>query len=268
MQLLHRCQSQRRFLAQVLISLAVTFSLLMLSQAIYPKSAYAAPTSYSCGDLQNNHCYAFYQWSGGVDGAETNINVPFLGGGQSSDGFTDWEMWVAQGGGCGSGNCWVEAGITTDCCSPGTYFWADQRPDGSYNNHYPQQVGPDDKVETFQIYKQDNNTWNVYGSVASCGGGQNGHCSPSWGGQSMSNNMSPNVIQIGIELAGTYGQQGVGSDWQFNDYRCGNNWCKQSGLGNPGSGYSGDLGVKTGPLSGYWNHVPDSSGNTGDWFAH
>jgi hypothetical protein len=80
--------------------------------------------------------------------------------------------------------------------------------------------------------------------------------------------MSPSVIQIGKELAGTYGQQGIGSDWQFNYYRCGNNWCKQFGLGNPGSGYSGNLGIKTGPLNGYWNHVPDRSGNTGDWFAY
>ena len=268
MKLSHRHPSNHRFLIQVFISLLVTVSLLLIGQGTYSRAAYAAPANYSCGDNSSNHCYAFYQWHGGVNGASTNINVPFLGGSPSSDGFTNWEMWV-QATNCGSGLCWVEAGITTQyCCTLGSYFWADKRPDGSYNNHYPQQVGPNDLVETFQIYKQDNYTWNVYGYVWSCGGGQNGQCSPSWSGQSTSNNMSPDNIQIGKELAGTYGQQGLGSDWQFNYYRCGSSWCKQFGLGNPGSGYSGSGGIKTGPLSGYWNHQPNNSGDTGDWFAY
>lgn len=274
MKLLHCYPSTHKLFIRICISLVFVLTLLLVSQGLYPKIAYA---NYTCGkpDLSGGpHCGSFYRWIGGMNGAKTNINVPFLGGGSSTDGFTNWEIWVQQfnNPSCTFANlnqCWVEAGITDQAGGVlGYYFWADSRPGGSYYNHYPEQVGPDDLTETIQIYKQNNSTWNVEGSVWSCGGGQNGHCSYNWGSQSTNNNMSPNTIDIGMELAGTYGQKGPGSDWQFNYWRCGSNWCKQSGLGNPGSGTSWSLGYKLGPLAGGWNTQPNSSGNTGDWYSY
>lgn len=266
MEFFHRYYTTRKLFVRTCISLVVVLTLLLITQGVYPKIAYA----YSCGNLGANHCSMFYRWAGVTNGAETNINVPFLGGRPGSDGFANWEIWDTQfnNPACtfdGFSMCWVEAGITDNNGGTlGYSFWADSRPGGTYYNHYPQQVGPGDQVETIQIYSLDNSTWNVYGSVYRCGG----TCSPGWGGQSANNNMVPAAIDIGMELAGSYGQKGPGSDWQFNYYRCGNSWCKQFGLGNSGSGQSRFLGYKPGPLVGGWNAQPNPNGNTGDWYSY
>jgi len=228
-----------------------------------------APDNYSCGDSQNNHCYAFYQWYGSINGGKTDITVPFLGGRPGTDGFMNWETWILQNynSGCGNINyaCWVEAGISDACCTLGEYFWADERPGGGYHNHYTYQVGPDDYIERFQIYRQDSTDWYVSGSVVSCGYPYT--CSHSWSGLSTSNTYSPDEIQIGIELAGTYGQPGYGADWTNNYWRCGGNWCPQNSLGNPGSGPSWIFGIKQGPLTGDWITEPSKT-STGDWNAY
>lgn len=266
--------SPSRFFEQVGIALLLTIVLSLASGGLASKASFAQraiPANYSCGNGISNHCYSFYRWWGAMNGAETNINIPFLGNRGQSDGFTNWEIWVAQlnNSGCSDQQnaCWIEAGLSTGVAGPsgplGSYYWSDERPGGGYNNHLMYQVGPDDRVETLQIYRQDSRTWNIHGSVWSCGG----TCSSAWGGQSTNNNFSPEHIDLGLELSGSYGQPNAGSDWQFNYWRCGNSWCKQSGLGNPGSGTSFSLGAPAGPTVGYWNTQPNSTGNTGDWFA-
>lgn len=260
------CLPQQYF-NRLCVTIAAVLALLFVNHGLFSGFAYAQsniPANYSCGTPSNGHCYAIYIWQGAMNGAEVNIGVPFL---QSyhTDGFSNWEYWVGQYGNSkcsGEGNdCWVEAGMSDEVGgSSGTYFWADSRPNGGYNVHYPWQIGPDDENVTFQIYRVNSTTWNVNAHVNACG--YPNSCTPDWGGQSTANSFSPTVINIGMELAGTYGQPRIASDWTNNYWRCGSSWCPQNGYGNSGSGPK-----VTGPMTGYWN-VPPSKTSTGDWFAY
>lgn len=228
-----------------LIVVTVVFLILLpVSQFTAPATAYAASTSHavaasiSCGDENNNHCYARQDWFGGMNGAKTTINIVQLNCSNAcqSTGFIDNEMWLIdeQTSSCTSnkyGNCWVEAGYINDGYNF-SYFWADVRPvdNGNLNFHwlFAASVG---YTMGISIYKQGTNQFELDLVLHN----STGYHTVTY--YSTNNSMAPNDIKIGMELAGTGSNN---SNWGApradftNNYWKGSNWVAQQYGNGPG----------------------------------
>ena len=130
--------------------------------------------NFSCGDLNNNHCYALDRWYIGPPdyGSFTEEQVVNLSctcnniiGGET--GFINNEVWVSQdsNSACGGNVCWVEAGYSDSGGIGGSlhYFWADQRPNGGYHGHDLNSVPSGDLNGNLALFlkKVSSSTWDV-----------------------------------------------------------------------------------------------------------
>lgn len=195
--------------ARALLALAAIALLLVWPQRL------AQAGNYSCGNPQSGHCYGYVDWQEqpeyyGVymDLLQLTMNCP-----SGCGGFLNNEMWLADYNtrACASngfGSCWVEAGFhASDGGGNPIYFWADARPltSSTYNNHFLNQADVAD-FDHFMIIKDSRNgaqgvfqVW-IYNDLLSV----------LFQGTSTNNNMSPNAINMGSELAGSSGASGMG----------------------------------------------------------
>jgi hypothetical protein len=145
-----------------------------------------------------SHCYGIgrFGYTAGqgpvyMNAMWSQLRVYCLAVGDPSTDFVDYEMWMSTNNNNPSLSTWVESGLTdgTLYYSPGQEqgfinFWADYRPDGSYNEHY---IGPAslNAYNTAAFYWVTNtNNWDVYfnssyvgtstNNGAFAGGGDNG----------------------------------------------------------------------------------------------
>jgi hypothetical protein len=214
--------------------------LLQVSQ-LFTLTTYAQTThratSYSCGNLSSNHCYANMYWPGGIQGEKTDILAEPINCG--CDGFLNAELWVQASSGCAP-NCWVEAGLKNETGYGSTFsFWADQRPGGGYHNHYNNGITQGDIGHsiTFFIYKTGTNQWRVTKAHAGVNGCTS-QCSADWTQYSTNNSMVANYITLGDELAGSSGASSPDIHFTWNFYYNNSSWYPQ-GAGNPGAGLVG-----------------------------
>jgi hypothetical protein len=184
-------------------------SLLLLTLLVLPNRI-AAPSNYSCGNPSSGHCYGVATWQEQPQyfGSYVDLLQIAMNCASGCGGFLNNEMWLVdnQTQGCVNnqyGQCWVEAGFQAqDGGGNPIWFWADSRPlqSNTYNNHFLNQADSGD-FEHFMIIKDSRNgaqgvfqVW-IY----------NDSLSVLFQGTSTNNNISPNIIHIGTELAGTNG---------------------------------------------------------------
>jgi hypothetical protein len=200
---------------RALLSLATIVLLLVCANAPAPAG------NYSCGNPQTGHCYAYVNWQEqpeyyGVymDLLQVAMNCP-----SGCGGFLNNEMWLAdyQTRACaanGFGSCWVEAGFHAfDGGGNPIYFWADARPlsSNTYNNHFLNQADLADFEHFMIIQDARNGAQGVFQIWI-----YNDSHSVLFQGTSTSNNMSPNAINMGSELAGTSGASASLGQFQRN----------------------------------------------------
>lgn len=201
-------------------------AILMLLQVGVVLNSPIAHANYSCGTDNTPHCYGEQEWDGPMYGAKTDITIQVLTCNYpcNSNGEIDDEMWVGAYNNDGCEKCWVEAGITNDNTTGGStqYFWADARPNGGrFHLHYVNGVFVGDighKV-IFRVAKTNSSTFEVdKANELPSSGGCSAQCSASWTNFSTSNSISPNFIQIGLELAGSSGASAPRVDFTNNYY--------------------------------------------------
>ncbi|HEX5165936.1 MAG TPA: hypothetical protein VFV93_11115 [Thermomicrobiales bacterium] len=223
---------------------------------IAPQSASAA----FCGN-----CYGTAFWYGNVNGADARIKMDDLLSATSSN--TNYHvgntLWVTDTD-IGSQTCftggiyahtgWVEIGYEARA-NTYIFYTADCRPNGSFAR-WPLasvQVTDYDAANYFEIFNSGYNQW--YVSVTA----DSGLYDQNW----YSNSIQPNMIEIGIEAAGS-SLHADRANFTNNRYIQGPNRYYQFGhdsqnttlLGNPGSGN---------PPRSRWVTTPAPGNNGGNW---
>ncbi|HLG65102.1 MAG TPA: hypothetical protein VKY19_24425 [Ktedonosporobacter sp.] len=214
-------------------------------QGIAPPKAMAAPL-YSCGDLQNNHCYAVVGWSGLVNGADTRIGTRGITGGGCG---VNTEMWLLDS----TSTYWVEAGITAQINlnnNTPTLFWADNRPGGGFHNHFsgPLVSGDYGANALTRITLSGSNTYNISISAPIT----------NFSGVSTNSFVNPDGIWIGMELCGSQGASvppvGITN----------NRWLDGVGGWHYQTTDAPVISLNS-PANGYWFARPSQSSTGGDW---
>lgn len=225
----------------------------------------------SCSPTALANCYGQNSWFYQVGGASTTITPHgFMSCSNcSTSRFITNEMWVVDT----SGAYWVEAGVATfspnhpQNCNPGAYavctFWADKRPDGSYNEHKGQFLGGpgvDLTGYTIKVVIQNDSsnsatgsTWKVTVTIKLNGTPQ---YSQPLEGESTNNQMTVGEVTIGSELSTTAGRAGK-IDFEENRYDTNGVWTYRTG---DGQGTSTDP-----PPYGKWCVTPENSSTGGDY---
>lgn len=210
--------------------------------------------AYSCS---SSHCYGTVAWNGMVDGADTRIRAAstYMNNGSH---FISNEMWVMDFNGTSSscsvdgyssgGITWVEVAMLA---RGGQYpfFWAECKP-GGYFNDYLFSVVPSGVYGTspyFEIKRTASSTFRTRISAS-------GYSATDY---SYSNSMVPDRIRIGTELFGTSGGYSNQASWTHNRYIHGNSHYYQF--------RDGDSKVVNSPVQAWWQTVPASGNNGGDW---
>lgn len=233
------------------------------AQSLLPMS-----TSYNCNGngLDTQHCYGTNTWHGSVNGSYTDVNVVSLAGG---DGGIDNEMWLVDTthtcyvdpGNQGQTYCWVEGGYVRRGNESEIWFWADDRLCSGcyYIEHDSGQLLSGDYGSGAAITIVKNASagkWDVtiYGN------------SSRYTGQSTSNNMTPNYIQIGQELYGTNSANAPTASYEQNSWDAtnGTGWHYQTNNGN----FNGlNSGAPYNPPWSGWRTQPSSSSTGGLWYT-
>lgn len=228
--------------------------LLLPSQSFASVTAKAMPLYY-CGFSNNaDRCHATLSWIGGVDGSETHIFTNQIYGGNC---FIQNTMWLAQE--TSGGDYWIEAGIraiNTISNGADSTFWADFRPNGlGFSPHYgaPLSAADHGKYAQVVIVHPVGTAYGVW-SV-----GVTGLPNSQITGPSTQNFISPNDIDIGMEICGTGGANAPRNGFTGNRYHGLNgNWAyqgKSDGLQNP----------QQSPAYGNWTTLPSRSSTGGQW---
>ncbi|SEL03264.1 hypothetical protein [Streptacidiphilus jiangxiensis] len=144
----------------------------------------SAQASNCTSATSNGHCYAENQLEGNgshPNAAGVDLDVNCLSVANRSTDFDDWEMWFATDTPQVSYDTWTEEGMTAGSLQGGyqgfLWYWADMRPNGTYNEHYIRNasVGTSTNVS---VYYAGNDNDNVYlgGSLVgtSAGNGSGG----------------------------------------------------------------------------------------------
>jgi len=162
---------------------------------------------YRCGTPDKDHCYAVNTWTQRTEyfGAYADISSASLEC-NDCDGFVDDEIWLVDSASpqCkptgDKDPCWVEAGAVALDRNP-QFFWADSRPDGSFNLHLVGDYKRDAHYYHYMIIKEGRNeqrdtfdVWIYDDALATL-----------YFGKSTANGMQGRTILIGQELAGTHG---------------------------------------------------------------
>lgn len=121
-----------------------------------PASATAA-----CG---SPHCYGIADWdvsSGGFQGAQVNLRSSCLSVVDKRHEFVDNEVWVEFS----HGKYWTEAGLTDgNPVGRKAFFWAGNRKDIGYHQHFSSSKPVADQTYTFTIkHSSGTNHWNISG---------------------------------------------------------------------------------------------------------
>lgn len=114
------------------------------------------------------HCYAENEYEGNgtyPNAAGTDLEVNCLSVANRSTDFADWEMWYMTNTPQVSYDTWVEEGMTAGTLQGGyvgfMWFWADQRPNGTYYEHYIKNATVGNYTNVSVYYAGSNND-NVY----------------------------------------------------------------------------------------------------------
>jgi len=211
----------------------------------------AAPAQACTSSSNNDHCYAvvFDGDTATNDGQEANISASCLHvNNDAGDNFADNELWDESS----DGSYWEEVGLTSGFASDGTYysnktwFWADSRPGGGYNEHEPSNLSSagTNVAYTVEIFSAGNEEWDIWGGN-------------SFGPIGTSTSQSATLVQ---GLAGTEYTSSGGADMRdagvVNElYREGTNGLFYSW------GSDGSYGSNSGPshyISGSWSGSAES----------
>lgn len=248
---------QERLFFKLVLCLVVAITLFQGEQFINHKSAYA----YSCGTYSDvsTRCYAENFFFEHLSGDQTDMDIWRMtcNADCASNGFIAQDMWLVQGvnSACQFNRCWVEAGYINTIGTLSSYFWADNRTNGTYNLHFGATVSPNDYTYGIlheQIFQTGSTTFKVVRSIYFCSS-----CTTFTDVNSTNNGMVPSTMQVGTELAGV----GTGASAQSTHFKT-NYWRDSTGHWRPrGAGYAT---ITNSPPFGYWNIVPSSS-STGDW---
>ena len=207
-----------------------------LSVALHFTSSAGVPSAlaYSCGNPSSGHCYGItdWNWTGtAANGSSTKISIVNLNcADYCNDGFIDDEMWLQQNGNgaCPTGACWVESGYYHGSGVASTvYFWADSRPNGTFNLHFLSTVPTGDYSHTTTFTIVQTATWNQWEVVIS------DYVGNQWINYSTNNGMTPDEIIIGMELAGPGGMSAPRADFTYNQWHSSAGWNYQTS----GTGY-------------------------------
>jgi hypothetical protein len=173
-------------------------------------------STYSCND---GHCYGIVRFNV-IDFGNgpmfrsfvTNVNAVPLNAGNAD--ISD-EFWVIQQGATNCGNqpndCWIELGLlASNITNNETHvFWADNRPNQGFFYHDMGALQPQEFNQPvlllIAIRPQDPNSYDVDALTCQTVTGPVGCQGRRLIGQSINNTMVANVIEMGLELAGSNG---------------------------------------------------------------
>jgi hypothetical protein len=198
-------------------------------------------TTYSCGDASSHHCYGIARFNvrdlgNGLDFGSFNTvitAVALLGGDVdvSQHGELNDEIWVKQQNGRTNclnrdnqmTSCWVEVGISAGACfipnNETHVFWADNRP---FEGFFCHDLGPLQEQEFLHLIslliRQNALDPGSYDVVVDTCQDKAPPC-PGAGrrlvGQSTTNAMFPDTIDMGMELAGTTRANGPDTTFRY-----------------------------------------------------
>lgn len=240
-------QSCHRFRRKLTVAAALV---LALTSFMVPSDALA----YDCtGPL----CAGSVVWDGGVSGADARIRV---GNMSSTNSNSDWHinnaLWLRDSGGVN--DCWVaggwydvawvEVGYIGRANAYG-FYWGDCRPGASYYEKYLGSVYSEDKGRNnfFEINRIDSGSFRVFIEA-----GRYDYSTSSY-----VNTMSPDQIEIGMELIGDSGAYADTTSFNNNRYI--------QGSGRYYQFRDGDRKWQAGPPQSWWYVHPASSSSGGDW---
>jgi hypothetical protein len=181
---------------------------------------------YSCGNGSGSHCYGIVTLPAALNGEPnfrgfvTTVNAVSL---NSGNGETNDEIWVVQQnnnacGNLGTGNqCWIEVGLSAGANSGGCslpsnethIFWADNRPNQGFFCHDQGALQSQEFNQpvflAIAIRPDEPNSYDVEALTCTSVSG-NGSC-PRRAiiGKSSNNTMAADVIEMGMEVAGSSG---------------------------------------------------------------
>lgn len=258
--------------------------------------ARTSETTYECGGDVGGHCYGIVDWFGPVNshlgGVQTDIVVEPIdcdninpADGSCGGLFLNNEIWMvddtsSQAQYCPTSStsmCWVEAGYkfggTYDqACNYGfsgsqCYFWADNRPNGGYYEHW--NILPADNYghhTRFRIKWLGNGSWDVSINPLASSDGY-------WDSTSTNNTIYPQNEEMGEELAGATSTASDGlytptyADWVNNKWADSNeNYHYQTSCVSPQNGGNCSQIAKAPPYE-QWVSVPTCCNNGGDFQA-
>ena len=217
-----------------------------------------ARTSYALSYSCNNHCYGENTWfpnyNYNFEGVGTNIGVRGIWGG---NGVLTNEAWLGSYG-TNKSLYWIEAGYLEAGGGPQEWFWADNRPGGGYHAWFSGPLNNDPGGNSdyghgawVSIYRTSTSTWHINVS-----GNRTG-----FSGNSASNTIYPDYINIGEELIGTSGANGPTAAYTYNEYQApGSNYWYFFGRNHYDNGY---ITGKNPPWSTWLNGQNPDNSNTG-----
>jgi hypothetical protein len=172
----------------------------------------AASASASCGSL----CYGITQWpSAFVDGGISNIRIYSLSVPSNCGASGVADFWVSTDD--TQDTYWVEEGMKKGIHYDGTCgngiqnFWADNRPNYSYNEHYPGGSISFGTTYAMRIEYTGNNNWDIKRNGNYIGTSNNNPCcggALSTGAESLTDQITINGVADGL-------QKHLGTTWSY-----------------------------------------------------
>src|SRR5271165_2439813 len=127
-------------------------------------AGHAAPATASCS--LSNHCYGIAEWktSPTTTGSNGYLYAQCMHVNDPSTDFLDQEMWQGTDN-SNTGNYWVETGATIGTPEGNLryWFWADNRPNYGYYQHFPSGTMNLDQYYYLSFNYNGSNKWGVGG---------------------------------------------------------------------------------------------------------
>jgi hypothetical protein len=201
-----------------------TIAVRLMAAAVITQFLASCPgpgSTYSCGELGSaiGHCYGIVRLNVMDFGSGpmfrsffTNVNAVPLNGGNSE--ISD-EFWVIQPSATNCGNqpsaCWIEVGLSAGGTPNNEthVFWADNRPNQGVFYHDMGALQPQEFNQPVMLWiairPRDPNSYDVDAGTCETVTGPVGCQGRRLIGRSTNNTMMADVIEMGLELAGTSG---------------------------------------------------------------
>ena len=242
-----------------LISALITSTIVFSIAELIPQSLTVANASYNClfnPNSTSGHCYGVLQWDGGVIGSTTSIYaVPITY--NNGDEFLTIETWNVNS----TTGYLVEVGeIRRQSDAPDTaWFWAD------FHYHPERQMNVYTRSIFGLIPNADFYSYIPVWIIRDFDTQYSAHVRSTqqeWVGTSTNNNLQPNEVQIGEELAGTNGGSAPRTYWTYNQ------WIDNNGVGQYQNNNGHPVAQASGnPPTADWLVYPANSSNGGTWYA-